>query len=439
MKKVTISNKEEQDEKNLSDFELSQPQTPKSLKCSFNIKHFVVVFFILNAIIDCYLIIENHQNKNKIDVLMKLYNKISENNQENKSNTNRNELKNQDLTYKKNANSILNESLKIDRDMIGLVYPEIKFQELQKDLENNEIIPLIQKFLYQLETKLIYLEKEINVTKLVSFYHARKLYLDRNHVYYNDGDVRQIHEIISWTVIHKSTQLKGIASDKYLVCKYTESKLGENLCGQRLISYDSVEEMNFKKIKEFGSVVIKISNGCGDKIFIYENQKIDIESTKELIQKNFERDYGIDNGEFFHLYSKKRIIIEKMFYPLKDLFEFKFYVVNNKVKLIYLTFLDNNQTRFAYYHPNYKFYRKKKERNAFFDLSQFDRELLDKLKYYAIKLSDDFPNFIRVDLYLFHNQIYLSELTFDSHNGRPFIFYLHNVKQAGRDWKKVDY
>ena len=35
----------------------------------------------------------------------------------------------------------------------------------------------------------------------------------------------------------------------------------------------------------------------------------------------------------------------------------------------------------------------------------------------AIKLSEDFPNFIRVDLYLFHGEIYLSELTFASANG----------------------
>ena len=39
------------------------------------------------------------------------------------------------------------------------------------------------------------------------------------------------------------------------------------------------------------------------------------------------------------------------------------------------------------------------------------------MKIYANNLSEDFPNFIRVDLYLFHNNIYLSELTFASYDG----------------------
>lgn len=72
------------------------------------------------------------------------------------------------------------------------------------------------------------------------------------------------------------------------------------------------------------------------------------------------------------------------------------------------------------------------------DLSIFDKDILNKLKNYAIKLSEDFPNFIRVDLYLFHNQVYLSELTFDSCNGDPYNRHFRVIQEAGKNWKRIE-
>jgi hypothetical protein len=43
--------------------------------------------------------------------------------------------------------------------------------------------------------------------------------LEKNKIDYYDNKLEEIHNIISWTVIHKTTSLKGIASDKYLACK----------------------------------------------------------------------------------------------------------------------------------------------------------------------------------------------------------------------------
>ena len=69
----------------------------------------------------------------------------------------------------------------------------------------------------------------------------------------------------------------------------------------------------------------------------------------------------------------------------------------------------------------------------------FDKVILEKLKTYAIKLSEDFPNHIRVDLYLFQNKIYLSELTFDHMYGYPDKTFDENtlVKEALKEWKNV--
>ena len=80
-----------------------------------------------------------------------------------------------------------------------------------------------------------------------------------------------------------------------------------------------------------------------------------------------------------------------------------------------------------------------KEQQFYLSLDIFKKDLLDELKLLAIKLSEDFPNFIRVDLYVFHDKIYLSELTFDSGSGIPFIRLKKYFNNAAKYWKRIDY
>ena len=140
--------------------------------------------------------------------------------------------------------------------------------------------------------------------------------------------------------------------------------------------------------------------------------------------------------EFFHSYSKKRIVLEKMFFPLDDLYEFKFIIVNHDIKVIYLRKPKNDRIHFNFYDANYNLIIEDKEIS--FNISIFKKNLLDKLKKYSIKLSEDFPNFIRVDLYIFHNKIYLSELTFDQNDGLPFMRSSEFIKNAAKNWKRYD-
>ena len=122
-----------------------------------------------------------------------------------------------------------------------------------------------------------------------------------------------------------------------------------------------------------------------------------------------------------------------MLSPLTDLYEFKFYVVNHSFKLIYIRITYNSELKITYFDMDYNLLIKAE--GFTLDISRFDKS---ELKDYAIKLSEDFPNFVRVDLYLFHNKIYLSELTFDPQNGRPFLRYLELIKKAAKNMKKID-
>ena len=324
---------------------------------------------------------------------------------------------------------------KIDEDMIGLQYPKILYEQIKTNFKSGKIISSFLDFLSQLQIKLIYLEKEINVTKLISFYTARILYLRKKNVSYDDSKIEEFNDIINWETIHKSTQLKGIASDKYLACKYVKIKLGKDLCPHRIGFYNSVEEVDFAKIINMKNVILKVSNGNKDNIYIDGNGKEDIEKIKNDLHYHFNREYALRLPAFFHLYSKKRIILEKKFLPIQDLYEFKMLIFNHDIKLIYLkNFQENNVLAYSYYDKKFNSLK-----SPSFDINKFDKNILNEMEYYAIKLSEDFPNFVRVDLYIFQNKIYLSELTFDSHGGVPYFKEIEYFNNEIKSFKRIEY
>ena len=422
MKNIKINNDEENDS-------LSNKINKKKIFFFFNhlINKGQLILFLINIFILSYVMIELYGNKKLIKELIASQS----------HSTNNNILKKHINEQKKDLkNEILNNNYKLDKDMIGLIYPEIDFNKIKDDIMKNKYLSSIFEFLNQLEIKLIYLEREINATKINAFYNARIQMLKERNIEYDDSNIKELHNIVSWLIIHRSTQLKGIASDKYLACKYAKIKLGLDLCPHRIEVYNSIEEIDFKKIIKIGNVILKISNGNNDSIYIYNNTKYNIEQLREKVENNFYRNFPLIDKVFSHQYNKKRIVLEKMFMPLSDLYEFKFVIVNNEIKIIYIKVIRKQKMRTYYYNSSYKPLKLGKRKT--FDISFFPKDILGKLNKYALKLSEDFPNFIRVDLYLFHNEIYLSELTFDHVGGKPFLRNNTIIIEAAKNWKRID-
>ena len=366
---------------------------------------------IINFIINVYLLIENYKNS-------RLINKIFEHD----------DFKNK---YPEN-----------DKDMIGLYNPDINYDEIRNKLKNFNVIGSLADLINQFENKLIYLEKEINLVKKISFYTSRKLFLEKHNIEYNEDHIDELHELINWITIHQSNQLKGIASDKYLACKYVRAKLGRDLCQHRIGVYNNIKELNIEDLYKLGDIVLKISNSC------WKAQFFSNKTTKEVYKEQIEQfktlyykaDHGLVDYQFYHLYAKKRIVVEKQFIPKEDLYEFKFFIINNDVKFIYLLHLVDNQMKELIYDSNYNFIFKPKDyplppiniKNI------FKNNTLEEIKKYAIKLSEDFPNFIRVDLFLFHGEIYLSELTFASANGYYYYREEKFITDSMKNYAMVD-
>jgi len=380
--------------------------------------YLVLIILVINIIIINYLLIENKKNKKIIKDIISL--KTS-------------------FLYKKIIPK--NDYPNNDKDMIGLYYPDINYDKIKKGIINFNITESLIELINQIETKLIFLEKEINVTKLVSFYISRKHFLKERNITYDENNLKELHDIINWIIIHKSNQLKGIASDKYLACKYVELKLQKNLCEHRIAVYDRIEELSYEELSKYGDIALKISNSCWKTIFISNNTKIyTFKSKMKEIKKLLESEHGLLEAQFFHLYARRRIIIEKQLIPSNDLYEFKFFIINKEIKFIYLLYFLNNTMEIFIYDNNFNFiFREKELKSEPLNLtSLFKKEILQQLKIYAIKLSEDFPNFIRVDLYLFHEKIYFSELTFASYNGLPMFRNEKFINHSLENFSRID-
>ena len=388
------------------------------LKTLFN-NNIILLLLFVNIIITAYLFIENRNQKRIIKEILNSSNPLYYKNKDMKNN------------YPYN-----------DKEMIGLSYPDIDYDKIKEKLKKLNIIGSLVDLINQLEIKLIYLEKEINITKIISFYTSRKYYLKEHRIRYNEKNITQLHEIVNWLIIHQSNQLKGIASDKYLACKYVKIKLGINLCQQRIAIFNNTQELNYKELSKYGNIVLKVSNSCWKTIFINNNETLESFNEKiNIFKKLYEFDHGVINLQPFHLYPKKRIIVEKQFTPLTDLFEFKIFVLNRDIKFIYLEYyLNSTNEVYLIYDKNYNF----KFRNNHYQIkplnikAMFKKDILEKIKEYTIKLSEDFPNFIRVDLYIFHNNIYLSELTFASSDGLPLDKNETYILDAVKNFSRVD-
>ena len=106
--------------------------------------YIIHILVIMNVIINCYLLIENEKKSKTIEEILTLKKRFDY-----KNNTSENLFPNN------------------DKEMIGLYYPEIDFDKIKSKIINFNLISALIDLINELEIKLIYMEKEINITKLL--------------------------------------------------------------------------------------------------------------------------------------------------------------------------------------------------------------------------------------------------------------------------------
>lgn len=238
-----------------------------------------------------------------------------------------------------------------------------------------------------------------------------KLAKDRKKINLNLDKPLTINDKINWIKIHP-TKLKSFCTDKIKSHEYVKEIIGEDICIPIIKTYKSTDEINFDELPE--KFVLKCNHGCAYNIIIKDKKSLDKIKTKSKLDKWLSTNFSYIGGyEMQYDDIQRRIYAEQY---MGDITDYKFWCFNGEPKF-WAYSLGNNgglTEHLNFYDLN----------NNLLDLNnaihprdpsivpEFPNEKqFQEMVEISKKLSSDF-DFVRVDLYLIDNKIYVGELTF---------------------------
>ena len=220
------------------------------------------------------------------------------------------------------------------------------------------------------------------------------------------------NEKIQWLKLHDRNPDYTKLVDKYEVKEIIKEILGEEYIIPTLGVYNRFDDIDFDKLpKQF---VIKCTHDSGGLVIVEDKKKLDKNKAKEKINRCLKRNYYYGTREWPYKNVKPRIIIEKYITDesKKELKDYKFFVFDGKVKLMFIATDRNsqNETCFDFYdekfnhlpftngHPN--------------SLKKLNKpQNFEKMINLAEKIGRNMKH-VRVDFYNVNGKILFGEITF---------------------------
>lgn len=236
----------------------------------------------------------------------------------------------------------------------------------------------------------------------------------------NLDNPKSFNEKMQWYKMYYKDPLMTKCADKYLVRDYVKEKIGEEYLVPLLGVYNSPEEIDFDKLPE--KFVLKVNWGSGQNIIVKDKSKLDIEETKAKLKQWMkpESNHYYMGFEWVYKDIQPKIIVEEFLVQLDgDLFDYKYFCYNGKVKNLFVV-SDRFKNKYV------DFYDLKWQRLPFKRLYNNSPngiqkpKLFDKMLELSEILAKDFI-FCRVDFYEVEDKLYFGEITFYPGNGsEPF-------------------
>lgn len=237
------------------------------------------------------------------------------------------------------------------------------------------------------------------------------------------------NEKLQWLKLYNRRPEYTIMADKIEAKKWVAERIGEKYIIPTLGVWTKAEEVDFDTLPD--KFVIKCNHNSGTGMYICKDkQQMDVQKVRNGLRTGLQEDYFHHNGEWPYKNIKPRIIAEQYIEDKKshELYDYKFFCFNGKVKLFKIDF-----DRFTEHHANY--YTPTGEILPLVETAyppQFDRIIsmpstLPQMISLAETLSCGIP-FLRVDFYTIGMDIFFGELTFFPTSGMtPF---------EPKDWDK---
>ena len=183
--------------------------------------------------------------------------------------------------------------------------------------------------------------------------------------------------------------------------------------------WDKFDDIDFGKLPD--QFVLKCNHGSGMNIIVKDKSTLDIDNTREKINKWMHTNYAFSFGlELQYKDINPRIIAEKyMEAEDGELKDYKLLCFNGHVELIWVDSERYSNHKRNFYNLNWDLLPIKYEKYENFEPCP-EPKSLEKMIESAEKLSQGF-SVVRVDFYNSNGNIYFGEMTFTSASGTGII------------------
>ena len=223
------------------------------------------------------------------------------------------------------------------------------------------------------------------------------------------------NEKLQWLKLYdRKTEYTNMV-DKYEVKKYVADIIGEEHIISTLGIWDKFDDIKFDSLPE--QFVLKCTHDSGGLVICRDKQKLDLDLTREKIEKSLRTNYYKHGREWPYKNVKPRIIAEKYMVDESgtELKDYKVMCFNGEPKLIQIhkgRFVDHTQD---FYDINWNFINVSQGCKNSTELMP-KPAFLDEMLSLSKELSAGIPH-VRVDWYYVNGQLYFGELTFFDASG----------------------
>lgn len=285
----------------------------------------------------------------------------------------------------------------------------------------------LERFLF----KYPFLLKEI----VLRYPNEKKNFMRRLGYELNLSNPVSLNEKIVWKKIHDRNPLLPIVADKIRVRDFVRVVLGEDYNKILIPLYCVAKDpfnIDFDRLpKEY---IVKANHGSGMNVIVDSNNLVPKEEILRLCRKWLREDYGRLGLEWAYTVIPRRILVEQLVRnengTLAD--DYKFHIINGKFEFVHINhdkFFDHSP---SLYDNNWNKFPVSYKGKVGPDINRPKK--LEQMIFIAESLGRYF-DYIRVDLYLCNDRIYIGELTNYPASGSAKYSPVSFDFQMGSKWK----
>ena len=239
-----------------------------------------------------------------------------------------------------------------------------------------------------------------------------KKYMIQKYHLNDTNKLKTFNQKIQWSKIFNVNPLRTLLVDKYLVRDWVKKKIGEKYLTKLLGVYNNFYEINFNILPN--KFVIKCNHGSAMNVIVKNKKEINMNEIRKFFNDKMKINFGFIHNELQYVNVSRKIIIEEYMENENGyLNDCKIFCFNGKPHYI---LIDSDSQgihrKMSFYDTNWNFINVTYDNRKIHNPPLKKPTNLNEILQIATILSQGF-NHVRVDLYIFENQIIkFGEMTF---------------------------